>query len=227
MGRNLRLRQFRIADANDLFQLHKDPILRRWLLDDRAFDSLSFTSDFLLGLQKFYSTHPGLGIWALERLECRYTREKLIEQGAFDCLEDKVIDSLLTPKWHLQGWFNLTPIEGQPQHIELGSRLHRGAWGQRIACAVGQPLVSYSFDVLGLENLHLICHPSNQPALYCAAYLGFENPQACKSAGFDALKLTATAASSQHANMNDDSKRRRAAVSCAREWSAEEVGVGA
>ena len=219
VGRNMRLRQFHLSDANELCGLHQDPSMTRWLLDDVALDSVAITSNFIHGLRTYYREHPGLGIWAFERFVCKYTRDELFAQGAMDLLEDTAIESLLAPRWHLQGWFNLTAVPEQPEKIELGSRLHRNSWGQLIACGVGEQLVNYAFNILGISSLYLHCHPSNQPALFCAAYLGFQNPEPVRFLGLPATGLSAT---SENANLLRDcsgSARRRRALSCVKQWT--------
>lgn len=218
IGEDLRLRRFTISDANELAQLHQDESMTRWLLDDVALDNTAITDRFILGLRRYYQEHPGLGIWAFERLLTRYTKEQLIKQGADKVLSEQAFAKLLEPSWQLHGWFNLTQVPGSPELIELGSRLHRSSWGQRIACAVGEQLVSYAFDTLSCSSLYLHCHPQNQPALYCAAYLGFEDPTPVKFLGRDALKLVSQAERLLAMQAKSDSQRRRHAVKCVNHW---------
>ena len=227
VGTNMRLRQFSFTDANELSRLHQDPSMTRWLLDDVSLNSLAIATDFIYGLRKLYREYPGLGTWAFERFVCRYTQEELLAQGAMNMLEDSAIKSLLAPQWQLQGWFNLTPVPGQEDKIELGSRLHRKAWGQRIACGVGEQLVNYAFNVLGISSLHLHCHTLNQPALYCAAFLGFKNPEPVKYLGLPALGLSAALANVDALRDCSSSARRRTAFSSVKHWATSEAIAGA
>lgn len=224
---DLRLRQFVLKDANDLLRLHEDSEMTRWLLDDVELDTLAVTSDFILGLRKLYRESPGLGIWAFERLEKTYSREQLIEQGALNHMSEDAMNSLLQPKWVLKGWFNLTPVPEFPQNVELGSRLDRSAWGQRIACSVGEQLVCYAFDVLEITDLYLHCHPLNRPALYCASYLGFDDPEPVDFLGSKALRLSATANSAEQVNSMNDSARRRSAIAQVHLWTSGRVAQSA
>jgi RimJ/RimL family protein N-acetyltransferase len=223
----MRLRRFQLGDANNLYRLHQDESMTRWLLDDVALDSISVTSDFILGLNKYYKDHPGLGIWAFERSVCRFTKDELLAQGAMDSLDESSIASLLAPKWQLQGWFNLTRVPGQNEKIELGSRLHRSAWGKRIACSVGEKLLCYAFNVLKEPRLYLHCHPSNHPALYCAAYLGFNSPEPVAFLGSQALCLSASSADLDKRQACTGSVRRRAAMACVNQWASADAVISA
>ncbi len=219
LDQNFRLRQFKTSDSSELSNLHKDPLLTRFLLDDVSLQDSRTASIFAQGMGKFYRENPGLGIWAFDRLIVRYTREQLLQQGAYEMMQEAAVDALLEPIWQLQGWFNLTPVPDYPDQIELGSRLHRGSWGQRIACTVGQELVEYAFRVLSVPRLYLHCHPENTSALYCAAYLGFDSPKPVTFLGLPALKLSVPASHLENGGDVSDSERRRTAVRQVRLWT--------
>lgn len=219
VGENMRLRQFQPKDARSLLRLHLEPSMTRWLLDDVDLDNLAIVTKFIRGLRRLYASHQGLGIWAFERFASKYTRSELQAQGAMKLLSDSTLESLQAPKWQLQGWFNLTPVPDQPQKIELGSRLHQSAWGQHIACSVGEQLVNYAHDILDISTLYLNCHPSNRPALYCAAYLGFKNPEQVRFLGLPALSLSATPGSVGTLCEYSSSTRRRRALSLVKQWA--------
>lgn len=219
VGGNLRLRQFSIDDASDLCQLHKEQSMLRWLLDDMDLDTTANTTRLVTGLARMYQTYPGLGIWAFERLESCSTEYQSTTHRKLAKSADSRTELLPRQRWCLRGWFNLTPVPENPDYIELGSRLHPSAWGRRIACSVGEQLVHYAFEVRQLNVLFLHCHPLNEPALYCAAYLGFDHPKPVIFLGSDALRLTATAETSQRCEDLSDSARRRMAVARVRGWT--------
>lgn len=225
VGPDLRLRQFRLTDAGELVKLHQDPALMRWLLDDISLDDQPVASDFILGLTRLYRSRPGLGIWALERREVRYSRAQLVAQGALKFLNEDELERMLQPRWYLQGWFNLTPVPNEPQRIELGSRLQRAAWGRSIACGVGSTLVDYAFEVLRLPRLYLHCHPQNTSALYCAAWLGFDEPEAVDFLGSDAIRLSLRPSHFAARCTVNDSTRRRDSRQYVEQWTSVAAGA--
>jgi len=81
--------------------------------------------------------------------------------------------------WVTQGWFNLTvvpdgalqeeEVSANPQAmVELGSRLATSAWGGRVSTQIGS-------------------------AIYCTAFLGFENPGQVNYLGKESLQFALTA----------------------------------
>lgn len=219
VGDTLRLRQFTLGDAYELSQLHTLPLMTRWLIDDADLQIRDVAFEFLYGLTKLYRQKPGLGIWAIEREECRYTAEQLSAEGALAMLNKQAIDKLLQPQWYLYGWFNLTPVPEMPMSVELGSRLHPALWGQQVACSVGQQLLEYACDVLSLPAVFTHCHPENRAALYCSSYLGFGQPESVSYQGRKAIRLVMHAP--QHLMMSamTSSKRRRQAHQTASCWT--------
>jgi RimJ/RimL family protein N-acetyltransferase len=127
----LSLRQFRADDADDLFRLHRDPRVMRYIGNGSVGtrESVAMT---LGRAARQYRNYPGLGIWpATER-----------DSGEFI------------------GWFCLQYVP-QTVEIEVGYRLLPEAWGYGYATEGARTLLRYGFDVLGLFRIIGLTHPGN------------------------------------------------------------------
>ena len=147
-SRRLALRELTPADHQAVLEMHRDPRLRAFLLDEYRLDDSPFVRLFLDRIGAFYRRHEGLGIWHATWL------------GA-------------PPQF--AGWFNLTPIAGRPGEVEIGSRLRPEVWGASLALEGGEMLLDHAFDDLGLERVWGICHPGNRSAKVVLLALGFES----------------------------------------------------
>lgn len=128
----LAMREFVLADSDDLFRLNSDPRVMRYIGDGKPIDRTRHAQIMrrVLGYTKFY---PDLGFW--------YTTRR--DTGAFI------------------GWFTLK-YAGKSPDIETGYMLLPEAWGQGFATEGATAMVRYGFDDLGLERIIGVTHPNNR-----------------------------------------------------------------
>jgi RimJ/RimL family protein N-acetyltransferase len=127
----LSLRQFHAADAANLYRLHRDPRVMRYIGDGSVGDRASVAAALARAARE-YRNYPGLGVWpAAERAG-----------GTF------------------VGWFCLKYVP-QTVEVELGYRLLPEAWGYGYATDGARALVRYAFQVLGLYRVIGLTHPGN------------------------------------------------------------------
>jgi RimJ/RimL family protein N-acetyltransferase len=127
----LSLREFRADDADDLFRLHGDPRVMRFIGDGSVGTRASVATS-LARAASHYRNYPGLGVWpAAERASGEFV-----------------------------GWFCLKYVP-QTVEIELGYRLLPEAWGFGYATEGASALLRYGVEVLGLYRIIGLTHPGN------------------------------------------------------------------
>ncbi len=174
----LRLRRFCAADPRDseaLLAMHRDPRVRALLVDDHALDEPAVLRRFLLGLQRVYARHPGLGIWRADRrlpldAAALAEAEASVRAGELDAV---ALDWLQQPAYAFCGWFNLMPMPHDPARVEIGCRLLPQAWGSGLALEGGSGLLLHAFEQLGLDAVWGVCHPQHRSVHAVLLTLGF------------------------------------------------------
>jgi Acetyltransferases, including N-acetylases of ribosomal proteins len=121
----LRLRYFTADDADRLVELDSDPEVMRYITYGAATPRADYVDTYLPRWFDIYARQPGLGYFAAE----------LRDTGEF------------------LGWFHLRDDRIEPEYVELGYRLRRGAWGRGYASEGGRALLRHGFDTLGLERI--------------------------------------------------------------------------
>jgi RimJ/RimL family protein N-acetyltransferase len=144
----LRMREFAPADAQALVQMHRDPRVGALLVDDYPLHDAEHSSALIDALGRIYRSHEGHGIWHCER----------------------VIDGA----WRYCGFFNLLPVDGEPDSAEIGCRLLPEAWGTAIPLEGGLALLDHAFARLALPRVVGFCHPNNRSVQLTLLTLGFE-----------------------------------------------------
>lgn len=142
--RRLELREFRAGDESDLVDLHRDPRVCEFLVDDpvRTEAEAATVIRWLVG--RVYPAKTGLGLW----------HASVREDGAF------------------AGFFSLTAVANSDD-VELGARLHPRVWGRRLALEGADALIRHAFGTLGLGRLIGISHAGNRPVRFFLERLGF------------------------------------------------------
>jgi len=121
----LLLRQFTLADVDNLFELHSDPDVMRFLNGGKPTPRDEIEAEVLPRLLGDYVCHGGLGVWAaIER-----------STGGF------------------LGGFALEPAEGTRRHFEVGWRLRKSAWGKGYGTEGARALIHKAFTDLGAQRV--------------------------------------------------------------------------
>jgi RimJ/RimL family protein N-acetyltransferase len=110
-------RQFRVEDAELLFELDGDPAVMRFISKGRPTPLPQIQNDVLPRFLDYYRHSPPRGFWAAQ---LRATGEFL-------------------------GWFHLRPDKISPEEMELGYRLRRSAWGRGLATEGSRALLERAF----------------------------------------------------------------------------------
>ena len=147
-SRRLALREFGPQDHAALMQMHCEPRLCQYLVDDYPLHDSRVAHIFLERMARLYRRHEGLGIW---HASLRQTPPPFV------------------------GWFNLMPMAERPGEVEIGSRLLPQFWGGGLALEGGELLLDHACDRLGLGRVWGTCHPANRAAQAVLATLGFES----------------------------------------------------
>ena len=106
------LRQFTMADVDNLVNLDADPDVMRFVTGGIPTSRQEIEDEFLPAFLGYYQRYEGYGFWAA------------VEKATGEFL----------------GWFHFRPRDGAaPGEVELGYRLRKSAWGKAKA---NQALVS-------------------------------------------------------------------------------------
>jgi len=120
------LRRLTEADADDLFDLHGDSEVMRFLTGGRPTPRDVILNETLPRFLRSYERFEGFGVWAA------------IERSTGEFL----------------GWFEFHPPEGRgPEEAELGYRLRRSAWGKGYATEGSRALIRRGFTELGVRRV--------------------------------------------------------------------------
>ena len=214
----LRLDEFSPLHADDIVSMHADPRMRSQLIDDYPIYTRPAAADFLIKLQQLYRNMPGLGIWRAERLTPTAPDVLAEAQAAVDAGEigPQVLDLLRKPSWEFCGWFNLMPVTGRLEEVEIGARLTPDAWGGQLVMDGGEWLLQHAFQQLKRERVLGICYPSNRSAIHILRVLGFGEPQPIVYDGQDALEFSISPAQWRAASAQPRRARVQAALKCMR-----------
>jgi ribosomal-protein-alanine N-acetyltransferase len=139
----LTLRRFEPTDLQPLFELYRDPEVRRYFPDGTR--TLDVTREELEWFLDGHPRHPELGLWA--------TVER--SSGAF------------------LGRCGLLPwtIDGVHE-VELAYLIDRRRWGEGLATEAARGIVAYARDVLRLERLIALVTPGNDASARVAVKVG-------------------------------------------------------
>ena len=128
----LRLRAPRMDDVAVIRDLDGDPAVMRFINGGRARDDVGHARRTIEQMMAFNETLVGQGMSIVEWAD-----------------EGRPI-----------GWFALKPIPNT-DHIEVGFRLLRSAWGGGVATEMGERLVRYGLDELQLDEVTAVADPEH------------------------------------------------------------------
>jgi RimJ/RimL family protein N-acetyltransferase len=167
----LRLRYLTEADAENLYELDRDPAVTRYTHGPLP-TPLSFVVEKVIPrLLSYYERDENLGFFAAEEKET-----------------DRFI-----------GWFHFRLLgdggdfdrdHDDPDEIELGYRLRRDAWGKGYATEGSIALVNKGFEELGFETVVAIAMPENRASIHVMEKLGMqlERSYRISEGGVDVVK---------------------------------------
>ncbi|MGH3259310.1 MAG: GNAT family N-acetyltransferase [Streptosporangiaceae bacterium] len=122
----LTLRQFTEDDADNLFDLNRDPEVMRYLTGGQPTPREQIQDEIIPFHLAVYQRLDRLGTWAA--------------------------DSSATGEF--LGWFHFRPgPDGDVTNIDLGYRLRRAAWSQGYATEGSRALITMGFTELGVERV--------------------------------------------------------------------------
>jgi RimJ/RimL family protein N-acetyltransferase len=119
----LTLREFTQADVDNLFELNSDPEVMRYITGGKPTPREEIRDNIIPFHLGCYERSDGLGTWAAQ---ARSTGEFL-------------------------GWFHFRP--GSGEGVELGYRLHRGAWNKGYATEGSRALIRKGFTDLRVDRV--------------------------------------------------------------------------
>ncbi|HLX94144.1 MAG TPA: GNAT family N-acetyltransferase [Verrucomicrobiae bacterium] len=118
-------RQFRVEDAQWLFELDSDPEVMRFISKGQSTPLARIQNEIIPRCLEQYRQSPPRGFWAAHLRE-----------------DDEFI-----------GWFHLRPDRIAPEETELGYRLKRSVWGRGLATEGSRALVVKAFNEWGYAKV--------------------------------------------------------------------------
>lgn len=129
------LRQFTMADADNLVNLDVDPDVMRFVTGGIPTSREEILEEFLPAFLGYYQRYEGYGFWAA------------IEKATGEFL----------------GWFHFRPRPGAaPGEVELGYRLRKSAWGKGYATEGSRALIRKGFTEYGVQRVVAAAMAVNQ-----------------------------------------------------------------
>jgi RimJ/RimL family protein N-acetyltransferase len=120
------LRQFTLADADNLVNLDADPDVMRFVTGGIPTSREEIQDEVLPPFLGYYQRYPGYGFWAA------------IEKATGEFL----------------GWFHFRPgQDAAPGEVELGYRLRKSAWGHGYATEGSRALIRKGFTEYGVQRV--------------------------------------------------------------------------
>ena len=120
------LRQFTMADADNLVNLDADPDVMRFVTGGIPTSREEIQDEFLPAFLGYYQRYQGYGFWAA------------IEKATGEFL----------------GWFHFRPrVDAAPGEVELGYRLRKSAWGKGYATEGSRALIRKGFTEYGVQRV--------------------------------------------------------------------------
>jgi RimJ/RimL family protein N-acetyltransferase len=120
------MRQFTLADVDNLVSLDADPDVMRFVTGGLATTRAEIETEFLPAFLAYYDRYEGYGFWA----------------------------AIEKPTGQFLGWFHFRPREGaSADEAELGYRLRKPAWGKGYATEGSRALIRKGFTEFGVQRV--------------------------------------------------------------------------
>jgi RimJ/RimL family protein N-acetyltransferase len=120
------LRRFTGNDLGLLVELDSDPEVMHFITGGRPTPRREIETEILPAYLAYYERYAGYGFWAA------------VERSTGDFV----------------GWFHFRPeSDDDPDHVELGYRLRRSAWGKGYATEGSRALIEKGFVELGVKRV--------------------------------------------------------------------------
>lgn len=120
------LRRFTAADVDNLYALHNDPAVMRYLNGGKPTPREVIEHETLPWILSLYERYEHFGRWAA------------IERGTGEFM----------------GWFGLRPPnDATLNKVEMGYRLRRAVWGRGLATEGARALVHWAFSDWGVQRV--------------------------------------------------------------------------
>ena len=175
VNNRLRLREFAAHDVQHIIDMHTQPRVRAQLVDDYPLDEPACAQKFIAGIQAFYRSHEGAGIWCAERAIPPAPQDVAEARAAHAAgeISHALLTLISSPTWHFIGWFSLMYVADDPSQMEIGARLLPEAWDGSTALDGGEWMLTRAFEQLGHDRVFGYCDPANRSAAHCLRVLGF------------------------------------------------------
>ena len=120
------LRQFTMADVDNLVSLDADPDVMHFITGGLPTTREEIETEILPEFLDYYQQYPGYGFWA----------------------------AIEKPGGEFLGWFHFRPREDErPDEAELGYRLRKSAWGKGYATVGSRALIRKGFTEFGVRRV--------------------------------------------------------------------------
>jgi RimJ/RimL family protein N-acetyltransferase len=120
------LRQFTMADADNLVMLDADPDVMRYITGGVPTSRAEIEDEVLPAFLGYYQRYEGFGFWA----------------------------AIAKATGEFLGWFHFRPRpDADPGEVELGYRLRKSAWGQGYATEGSRALIRKGFTEHGVQRV--------------------------------------------------------------------------
>ncbi len=142
------IRQIQATDTDDMFELHTDPEVHKYLAN-KTVKNKEEIIEIIRFLNQQYEDY-GVGRWAI--------------------IDKKTNDFI--------GWTGLEyvtkEVNNHKNYYDLGYRLHRKFWGNGIATESALASLDYGFDHLSLKEIHAIADCQNEGSNKILKKIGFQ-----------------------------------------------------
>ncbi len=142
----LYLRELTDSDTKHIHKLHNDPDVMKYISSKKDTEiTFEECSNFILKCKKYYTEHPGMGIWAT-----------VIKEN----------DDFI-------GWTTIKDLDNT-NIIEIGYRYLKKYWGKGYATEASKALTGYGFNTLNLSSIAAVAMQKNKASARVMQKIGMK-----------------------------------------------------